>query len=145
MVETLKKSIPNTVKILMAQTDAANDVSKATLSLMGKVEAVYVPADNTVVAQINTVLKITHEHRIPVFASEAGSVKQGALAALAYDQYEVGYLSGRMAGQILHGKNPGTLDVIKPAHASLWMNTQTAQQLSIQIPETIAKKAELIN
>jgi putative tryptophan/tyrosine transport system substrate-binding protein len=142
MIEALKKVMPNSLTLVEAHANSANEVATAARSLVGKVEAIYIPADNTVVAQIDTVLTLTAENNIPVFASEHGSVDKGALAALAYDQYEVGYLSGRMAGQILAGKNPGKMDVVKPAHPSLYINTKTMQQLKIQIPDHLLKSAE---
>jgi putative ABC transport system substrate-binding protein len=141
MIKELKKTLPTSITILEAPVTSAQTVSDATRSLIGKVDAIYVPADNTVVANIDTVLKITQANNLPVFASEQGSVEKGALAALAYNQYEVGYLAGKMAGEILSGKKPGALDVVTLANPQLYMNTHTAQTLNITIPEPLSKSA----
>ncbi len=144
MVEELIKALPASINIVKARVDSSKDVTTATDYLLGKVDAIYIPSDNTVVANIKEVLNVTMEHKIPVYTSEQGTVELGALAAIAFDQYEVGYMAGRMAGQILYGKKAGTLDVVKPLHAFTYINTQTAAKLAIQLPEHILKSAVLM-
>ncbi len=46
-----------------------------------------------------------------------------------------------MTAEVLLGKNPGTIDVASPPKASLYINTSTAQQLNIKIPETVLNNA----
>jgi len=134
------------LKIIEAPVKSDTDITVSTKTLLGKVDAIYVPADNTVVAQIDKVLALTMENKIPLFASEHGSVEKGALVALAYDQYEVGRATGAIVAQILGGKRPGDIDVVKLSHPDLYINTATAQKLNIQIPDKMIKSAaKLVN
>ncbi len=137
----LFKNVPKTFKILIAQVSIATEVPAAVNSLMGKVDALYIPQDNTVQSSIDAVLNITRNNRIPVFASDNGSVRLGALAAIADNQYDVGYLSGRMAASVLSGKDPGQMDVVRIPHPSLFINIKTADKLNIKVPEVLFNKA----
>lgn len=142
MIEQLKAANQK-LTIIEAHASSSNEVSTATLSLIGKVDAIYVPMDNTVISAVGIVLKTAAQHNIPVFASDHDVVEQGALAALAYQQYDVGYIAGELAAQVLNGKNPGTLDVASPPQAKLYINTRVAEQLKIQVPPTLLKRATL--
>jgi putative ABC transport system substrate-binding protein len=140
MIEQLKAANGG-LTIIEAHASSSNEVSTATLSLIGKVDAIYVPMDNTVISAINVVLKIATKNHLAVFTSDHDSVEQGALAALAYDQYDVGHIAGKMVAEVLNGKNPGTIDVASPPKASLYINKSIAEQLKIKIPEKALKSA----
>src|SRR5258708_39698694 len=60
------------------------DVAQATQSLMGKVDALYFPQDNTVVSAIETVVNVTQHAsiKLPTFSSDPLLVKRGILAAV---------------------------------------------------------------
>jgi putative ABC transport system substrate-binding protein len=132
------------IKIIVAEATSASHVMAAVESLMGKVEAVFIPSDSTVQSSMEALLKITMNNRIPVFTSDDGSVRMGALAAFADNQYDVGYLAGRRAGSVLSGMDPGKMDVVRIPHQSLFINMKTAKALNINIPEKVLAKAAQI-
>ncbi|MGA2655492.1 MAG: ABC transporter substrate-binding protein [Gammaproteobacteria bacterium] len=139
----LKKEAKS-LNIMTAEVKSVNDISAAVNSLMGKVDAIYTTSDSTVESAIESLLKITMENRIPVFSSDHGSVRFGALASIADNQYEVGYLAGRMAAAVLGGKDPGQMDVVRIPNSTLFINTATAQKLNITIPKSLMDKAATI-
>jgi ABC-type uncharacterized transport system substrate-binding protein len=47
----------------------------------------------------------TLEKKIPVIASETGSVKAGALVTQGIDYYKLGYKTGQMAVKVLKGED----------------------------------------
>lgn len=144
IVEELK-TYASSIKIIEAHANTIDGIVPATRSLVGKVDAIYIPSDNTVSSEIHFVLNTATQNRIPVFASDHDSVSRGALAALSYNSFEIGRMTGAMVVDILNGKNPGTIDVIKPAKVQLSINTDTAKTLNIKIPENLLKSAELIS
>ncbi len=138
MVEALKTAA-NNINILEAQVNSIDDIENAANTLIGKIDAFYIPADNTVGSQIHKVLGVANDNRIPVFANGQDLVVQGALASLDYDPFEVGKMTGEMVAQVLAGKNPGMIDVIKPSIAKLSINKETAKNLNIKIPDELLK------
>lgn len=59
--------------------------------------------DNTVVGQLDNILSITDEKKIPVFGSEVEQVVKGCVAASSIDYLEIGRIAGEMAGKIVKG------------------------------------------
>lgn len=121
---------------------STNDIEQVAQTLAGKVQAVYVPTDNTVASGIATLLKATNAVKIPVFPAADTMVKSGGLATRCVSQYDMGILTGRMAGQVLHGENPATLPVKRVTHYETVINAKTAEKLNIHIPASVLSAAQ---
>ena len=75
-------------------------------SLISKnIEAFFALPDNTVFASFETILKECNKSNIPIFTSEAGLVKRGALCAYGADMYQWGYQAGIEAANYLKNKS----------------------------------------
>ena len=70
-----------------------------------KVDVIYVGGDNTLVSNIGLLLAITNSRGIPVFASDEGSVKAGALAAYSIDYKDFGLATAGLALSVLREGN----------------------------------------
>jgi len=81
-----------------------NDIQQAAQSLVGKVDLIYTPTDNTIASAVPALIKITEKAKLPVFAGEGGEVKGGATAAIAIDYYELGKIAGTMEQRSLKAK-----------------------------------------
>ena len=68
-----------------ATVSNVNDIQQAAQSLVGKVDLIYTPTDNTIASAVPALIKITEKAKLPVFAGEGGEVKGGATAAIAID------------------------------------------------------------
>lgn len=121
---------------------STNDIEQVAQTMAGKVQAVYVPTDNTVASGITTLLKATNEAKIPVFPAADTMVKSGGLATRCVSQFDMGVLTGQMAGQILKGKNPATTPVKKVTSYETVINQKTAKELNIHIPANVLKAAQ---
>ncbi|MBQ2114413.1 MAG: ABC transporter substrate-binding protein, partial [Selenomonadales bacterium] len=73
------------IKVVEATVSNVNDIQQATRSIVGKVDAVYIPTDNVVASAAPTLIAITDEANVPVICGEANLVKEGALATLGID------------------------------------------------------------
>lgn len=121
---------------------STNDIEQVAQTMAGKVQAVYVPTDNTVASGIATLLKATNETKIPVFPAADTMVKSGGLATRCVSQFDMGILTGQMAGQILKGKNPADTPVRRVTSYETVINKKAANELNIQIPESVIKAAQ---
>ena len=61
--------------------------------------------DNTVFSSMEVIVKSCDEKNVPVFTSEEGLVKRGALAAFGADMFQWGYQSGIQAAGFLKTKS----------------------------------------
>lgn len=132
------------IEILKVAAPATTEVSTATQSLIGKVDAIYIPNDNTLISALDAVLKVSQEHRIPVFSSDPESVERGCLATIAPNQYEIGKQAGKMIISVLNGINVDKIALERASSLTLVLNLETARHLGITFPQSILSKANKI-
>jgi putative ABC transport system substrate-binding protein len=139
--EAAKRGI--TVIEAPAVTSAA--VKMAAESLVGKVDAVHIPTDNTVVLAIESVVRACQDNKIPLFAADVDSVNRGAIAALAVDYYKLGRQTGAMAVKILKGEaKVSEMPVEHQEELLLYLNPGQAEKMGVTLPETVIQKASKI-
>ena len=120
------------------------DVPAAAQRLVGNVDAIYVPTDNTVVSALAAVIKVGVEHKLPVFAGDTDAVVHGAAAALGFNYYDVGRQTGKMVLRVLNGENPGDIAVEGIHVTELYVNPGAAEKTGIVIPATVIANAKQI-
>jgi len=142
------KQLSSEYGIQVIETTATNsaDVSQAISSLVTKVDAIYMPPDNTMASALNVIADICIKNSIPLFSCESESVKNGeALAALSVNHYELGVEAANMAIQILEKKAlPGEIPVRGLKKYDLDINLNRAKKLGLEIPEAVLKEASII-
>ncbi|HHX94666.1 MAG TPA: ABC transporter substrate-binding protein [Clostridia bacterium] len=132
------------LEIVEASVATSADVNQAAGSLAGRVDAIYVPTDNTVVSALETVLQVAEEHKIPVIAGEGDSVERGALATVGIDYYELGRQTAEMAIRVLKGEDPATMPIEKQKNMQLYVNKSAAKAMGVEIPEDILNEADQV-
>lgn len=113
---------------------SSNEIQTVVESMVGKVDAIYVPTDNVIAAGMTTVAMIaTTEHKIPIIGAEAAHVENGALATYGIDYFEVGKLAGEQAVEILNGKSPADIPIayLPKDRCKLTINEEVASELGI--------------
>lgn len=133
-VKLLKEAVGD-IQIIEATAPNSNHVGQALLSLVGKIDALYIPSDNTVFSAMPQLVKLSKQHHIPVFSSDPDSVKQGVLACAGYTQYLVGRTAGKLLIKVLKGEK--SLKVTTPTEWEIYVNETTATALSIAVPDKI--------
>jgi len=132
------------IKLHEATVSNSSEVSLAASALIGDVDAIYVPTDNIIVSALPSVLNITNENNIPVFASENGQVGQGAIATLGIDYKLLGIQTGKMAAKILNGAATAEMPVESSDELKLYLNTKAAENLGLEIPTAVSERANVI-
>jgi putative ABC transport system substrate-binding protein len=136
------------IQVVEAAAPTANEVIPAARKLVGNVDAIYVPNDTTVVAALETVIKIGQETKTPVFTGETRGVDRGAAASVGLDYIEVGRLAGHMAAEVLGGKTPGQIDSIiayeKLPTFNVVVNKGSAEMMGIKIPDAVLSRANRV-
>lgn len=129
------------ITVLEGAAPKSSEVLAAARSLVGKIEAFYVPTDNTVVSAFEAVVKVGIDSQVPVFAGDTDSVARGAIAALGFNYYEVGRQTGEIVVRILKGEKPGTIPVSGVRKMDLWLNLASAGKMGMTIPDAMIAEA----
>lgn len=131
----------------LAGISNSSEVKQAADSLATKVDAFYVPTDNTVVASIDSILTVAETLKIPVIAGESDTVKNGAIMTYGLDYYKLGYQTGEMAIKILKGEaKPADMPVESQKDMTLTINLAAAEKMGATVPQSLLDRAdEIIN
>ncbi len=117
----------------------------AAKSLVGKVDAITIPTDNTVISALESVVKVCEESKIPLFAADTDSVQRGVVAAVALDYYRMGKQTGEMAYRIMKdGAKPADMPVESLKDLQLYVNLPAAKKYGVTLPEALVKKADKV-
>lgn len=117
------------------------DVYQAVKSLVGRVDAVFVPTDNTIVSGLESVIKVGVQNKLPIFAADVDSVKRGAVAAMGFDYYQHGRQTGAMAERILKGEKVENMPVEFQKNLQLYINAGYSRQMGLEPPAAMLDKA----
>ena len=82
-----------------------NEIDAALNSLLGEIDALYIPTDNTIANAAALVNRKAIEKKVPVIAAERGMVENGALATLGIDYKELGRNTADVVIEIIEGEN----------------------------------------
>lgn len=130
-------------KLVEVSVSTSAEVKQAAESLVGRVDAIYIPTDNTVVSALESVISVANSKKIPLFVGELDSMKKGAVAASGFNYYDIGYQSGVMAADILTGKKkPSEIPVELPKTLKLVINKQAAKAQGVSVNPDWSKLGE---
>jgi putative ABC transport system substrate-binding protein len=145
LLELLRKESPaRGIALKEAAAPKSSDVLSAAQSLVGAVDAIYVPTDNTVVTALEAILKVGTQNRLPVFAGDTDSVPRGAIAALGFNYRDVGRQTGAIVARVLKGEKPGDIAVQGVEITELFVNPKAAEAMGIAIPEAVVGRAKTV-
>ena len=117
------------------------EVQGAARALVGRVDVIYVPTDNTIVSAFEAAVGVAEEAKIPLYAGDTDSVNRGALAALGFNYFDVGKQTGEIVVRVLKGEKPGDIPVRVAAGTDLVINKKAAAKMGVTFPESITSRA----
>jgi len=142
--ETCKELGLNLIEVVVSNS---SEVLMAAQSLAGRVEAIYIVTDNTVVSALESVIKVCNQEKIALILADPSTVDKGALASYGIDYYSLGKKSGEIALQIIKGAKPSDIPIqtiTDPKDLQFVVNLDAAKILGISISEEIIKEADKI-
>lgn len=120
-----------------AGVSASSDVHQAAQALAGRVNAILTPADNTVADAMDDLAQVTRDAKIPCYVGSEAMVQDGGLACIGVSDEELGIETANMADQVLKGTPVSNLPVQVLDNPTTYVNTQTAEKIGVQIPDSI--------
>ena len=115
---------------------SSNEIQQVIESMVGKVDAIYTPTDNTIAAGMATVSMVANENKLPVIVGCDTMVEDGGLASYSINYYDLGYKAGEMAVEILtEGADPAEMPIeyLAAEDCQLIANQATADEVGIDI------------
>ncbi|KUK40468.1 MAG: Uncharacterized protein XD69_1482 [Clostridia bacterium 62_21] len=129
-------------QVIEATVTGTSDVQAAAQSLVGRVDAVFVPQDNTVIAALEALLQVCRTNKIPFFCGDTESVKRGAIGTVGNDEYDCGAQGAEIMARILRGEDPGTIVPQEIRKRVLLINKKAADAIGLEIPKSVLERAD---
>ena len=146
--ELAKKQIESLGMQCIQQTvSAIDEVKSAIESLAGKVDAIYVPTDNTLSDGMTLVSATANECGIPTIVGEPGQVQNGGTATFGIDYVELGKQTAAMAVEILNSEDPLAAVASMPVgyqtkECVTAINQASIDALGLEVPQSILDRAQ---
>ena len=115
---------------------STNELQTVVETMVGQVDAVYAPTDNTVAAAMAQVASTADAAGIPTIVGCDTMVEDGGTASYSINYRDLGYRAGEMAVQILtEGADPATMPVetMGADECDLVYNQQTADEIGVDV------------
>ena len=128
-------------KVIPYSVPSTNEVASTVSVMTGKVDAIWVPIDNTIASAFSTVVEANKTAKKPIFPSATAMVEAGGLGSVVVDQHDLGVATGKMAAKILKGQKPADTPVEIFSQGKSVINKKVADELGITIPESVLKDA----
>ncbi len=118
--------------------DAYNEISNT------GIEAIMISGDNTMTNGCETLVDLALADNLPIFGTDMANAADGALASLSIDYEKLCIITGDVVVSVIRGVNPDNVPVTYFHTDVIAVNTATAGQLGIIIPQDIIDSASYI-
>ncbi|MFW6013204.1 MAG: ABC transporter substrate-binding protein, partial [Candidatus Bipolaricaulota bacterium] len=134
------------IELIKATVSNTSEVSQAAQSLRGRVDAIWISTDNTVVSGLGPVAQVAKKEKIPVVVADPTSVGKGALVGYGFDYYDHGRLAGQKLIQLLEGEKPNEIPIGigAPEDQKLVLDLDQAEEMGFEFPSSVVEKANAI-
>lgn len=129
------------IKVVESAATKTAEVQGAARALTGKVDAIYVPTDNTIISALESAVTVAEESKTPLFSADTDSVARGSIAALGFNYYDVGKQTGEVVVRILKGEKPGDIDATVAKGTDLVVNKGAAALMGVELPAAVLARA----
>lgn len=124
---------------------SVNDIEQVALSMVGRVQAIYAPTDNTIASAMPNLVKVAEEKKIPIMCGEPGMVEAGGLISIGIDYYKLGFQTGKMAVKILKGEaEPASMPIESLTDADIVINLNFAKAIGYEFPQDLLDRATTV-
>jgi len=137
--EIKKYAPPLGFELIEGAVSTTNDVFPVAQSLAGRVDALFLSSDNTVIGGIAAALKVAVAHKLPLYVGDSGTVEKGGLAAVSVGYPELGIETGKLAARMLKGER--NIPVFVARGVEIYINQESARLMGVRIPEAVLNKA----
>jgi len=133
------------IQLVTRQIRSANKAIQAVNSLRGKIDALWIVPDETILGDevLQYMLLFSYENRVPVLGLSEKHTEMGALLSLSYkSSKDMGRQAGEMANSILRESKPSRIPSTTPRQVKLSVNLMAARKLKVEVPNSLLAKVD---
>jgi putative tryptophan/tyrosine transport system substrate-binding protein len=139
MSEMLEKILSGfDIKVKKASIANSSDIKTAMNKLIGSVDLIYLPQDNSVISALDSIISISKMGKTPLIANDPTLVKRGVMVALGSNYFKSGEQLGNMIADLIEGKNLKE-DIQNTKIRELRINREVAKEFAIKIPDNLGE------
>lgn len=129
-------------RLIVAEVGSGAAVAASATNLIGAIDVFYVGGDNTVVGAVDSLVNVGKQFRVPVFASDSGSVQEGAVAAVSVRYEAIGSATAEIAWQVIaEQQSPKNIPPVSVRGNELLYNPASLEEFNIEIPPAYVSDA----
>lgn len=114
----------------------SNEIQTVVANAVLECDVIYIPTDNTMAANTETIHNIAFPAGVPVIAGEEGICKGCGIATLSIKYYDIGYATGKMAYEVLvNGADISTMEIQYAPEVTKAYNAALCEALGIKVPD----------
>ena len=114
----------------------SNDIQAVVTAAIEGVDAMYIPTDNTAASNMTIVSNICSPAGVPIICGEEGMCGAGGLATVSISYYDIGYVCGEMAYDVLvNGADISAMPIGYAASPEKKYNADYAAAIGFEMPE----------
>ncbi|MCR5273011.1 MAG: ABC transporter substrate-binding protein [Lachnospiraceae bacterium] len=113
----------------------SNEIQTIVTNAVTSCDALYVPTDNTMAANVEIIKNIAVPAGVPMIAGEEG-LCAGGVATLSISYYDLGYTTGKMAYEVLvNGADVSSMEIQYAPNVTKEYNPTICEELGITVPD----------
>ena len=138
------------IELLEAAVENSSGVVEAVQSTIARgAEAIFVPGDTTVASACDSVVAVAGKAGVPVFTLVPGKPDRGTFFDVGFDFREVGLLAGRLAGDLLDGRDPAGVPIGEtareiPPRLTVNLSAPGADPAVWRVPDDLLAQAKVV-
>ncbi len=114
----------------------SNDVASVVQSACDSSDVLYIPTDNTAASCTEAIRNVVEPAGKPVIAGEEGICAGCGVATLSISYYDLGYVTGEMAYDVLvNGADAASMDIAFAPSVTKEYNAELCELMGITVPE----------
>lgn len=114
----------------------SNDVASVTQSACDGSDVIYIPTDNTAASNTEAINNVAQPAGVPIVAGEEGICSGCGVATLSISYYDIGYVTGEMAYEILaEGADISTMAVQYAPEVTKKYDAERCAALNVTVPD----------
>ena len=145
LVELLKKeAATRALQVIEGAATRTSEVQTAAQAIVSRVDIIYAITDNTIASAIAALVGVANTAKTPVFGAATSYVDSGAVAAVGFDYYQVGYQTADYVVKILRGAKPSSLPAKVAKGTDIVVNPKAAENLGVTLPQSLVNNASRV-
>lgn len=126
-------------ELIEGSVSSTGEVYPVAQNLAGRVDALFLSSDNTVIGGVAAAVKVAVEHKMPLYVGDSGTVEKGGLAAVSVGYSKLGTETGKLVVRSLNGER--SIPTVVARGSEVYINKKAAQMMGITVPEEVLRSA----